>query len=201
MILKSAWLATSLVVFTQGAAIAGSCNAYPETIGVKTIDTPSGVKILSTAQVSVPIDDVDVYSMALEEGQVEARAAISAFMEVSLNKECDNMKLTTSEIQITSEGKSVDVAKVKATLCSARSQTDALLRGSVVIGDCYTPGKFLRVTVGIKPATVSQASRLTNQMNQTGSGVNINSDYSPSESSGSLKPVGGYSNSNRLDSF
>ena len=85
-----------MVIFSQSASIAGSCSAYPETIGVNTIDTPSGVKILSTAQVSVPIDDIDIYTLAMEEGQMEARAAISSFMNVNISKECENTKLATN---------------------------------------------------------------------------------------------------------
>ena len=41
-----------------------------------------------------------------------------------------------------------------------RNHSQALLRGVITIGDCYTKGTEVRVTVGMKPETVKAAEGL-----------------------------------------
>ena len=163
--MKVVAVAASLVYLGQTGAIAASCDAYPEGIGATVVDTPAGVKIISTAEASVPIDDRDLYMDALTEATIEAKAKISSFMNETISKDCKINRKSESDIRITAEGKSVDVAKVKETICSLGESTSSLLRGVVTLGSCYTPGQFVRVTVGIKPETIAQAQRMSGQIN------------------------------------
>ena len=126
-----------------------SCDIYPESIGQTVIDTPAGIKIVSTAQASVPLDDTDLYMDGITEATMEAKASIASFMNETVSKDCESNRRTESNINITAEGKSVDVQKVKTIVCSLRNSTSALLRGVVTLGTCH-PGQFVRDTVGIK---------------------------------------------------
>ena len=94
----------------------------------------------------------------------------------------------------------VDVRKVKTIVCSLRNSTVALLRGVVTLGSCYTPGEYVRVTVGIKPETIAQARKMSGQINRSpGSGAS--NGYVKPQPSGSLNNMGGYSDDQRLYDF
>ena len=101
-----------------------------------------------------------------------------------------------SNIIINHESKNVNIEKIKTTLCSTVESTEAILNGVVDVGRCYTPGKFVKLTIGIKPETIVSASRLnqnmTNSRNSSGSGSSNNSG---SKSSG-FNSMDGYSNYN-----
>ena len=199
-LMKAITLAASLVLLGQAGAMAASCDAYPEGIGQTVVDTPAGVKIISTAEASVPIDDRDLYMDGLTEATMEAKASIASFMNEVVSKDCESNKKTDSDIKITAEGKSVDVRKVKTIVCSLRNSTVALLRGVVTLGSCYTPGEYVRVTVGIKPETIAQAQRMSGQINRPVGG-SAGSSYRQPSPSGGHSPVGGYVDDKRLLDF
>ena len=107
--------------------------------------------------------------------------------------------------------------ELKTTLKKLQSSSQALLRGVVPLADCYTKGKELRVTVGIKPETINQAANLATAMGnslstqptpntsntQPNSGANNNESQSKSNGSNgnNLRSSEGFSNSSRLDNF
>ena len=185
--------------FTLGQlpAFAASCDSYPEGVGQSVVSTSSGLKILSTAQASVPLDDSDLYVDGITEATMEAKASIASFLNESVAKECEIVKASATAINIRTEGKDVDIQKAKASLCSLTSSASAILKGVVTIGSCYTPGKYVRVTVGIKPETTSQAERLSRQIkgNESIDEQNNTKYNSP------LNNINGYSHSERLDNF
>ena len=191
---------TTLLICGQSGAIAASCDAYPEGIGQTVVDTPTGVKIISTAQVSVPLDDSDLYMDAIQEATMEAKASLTPFMNEAISKECESNTSTRSDIAITSEGKSVDVKKVKTILCSLKNSTSGILKGVVKLGSCYTPGKFVRVTVGIKPETIRQAERMSQQVNGS-AGSSTQGRYGSNRPNGPLNNMDGYSDEQRIYNF
>lgn len=193
-------LAASLVFLGQTGAMATSCDAYPEGIGATVVDTPAGIKIISTAEASVPIDDRDLYMDGLAEATIEAKAKISSFMNETISRDCKINKKSVSDIKITAEGKSVDVAKVKETICSLGASTSSLLRGVVTLGSCYTPGQLVRVTVGIKPESTAQSQRMSGQINRP-SGGSTGSTYGEPRPVGGHSHVEGYVDDKRLYSF
>lgn len=198
--MRAAIVATSILFFGQTGALAASCDAYPEGIGQTVVDTPAGIKIISTAQASVPLDDSDLYIDGIQEATMEAKASIASFMNETVSKDCESNTRTRSDIAITGEGKTVDVKKVKTVLCSLKNSTSALLKGVVKLGSCYTPGQFVRVTVGIKPETISQARRMSGQINQS-SNQRPGNNPNKTRPSGQLNNVGGYSDDSRLFDF
>ncbi len=96
-----------------------------------------------------------------------------------------------------SQSKSVDIEKAKKQIKKISSNAEALIKGATVIGDCYTPGKVLRVTIGIKPETISAAEKLKNSMKRNSNSSNSNSFSNP----GGLNNMEGYSNTDWLNSF
>ena len=188
-LIYNSFIATALLLFIGQSSALGvqSCNDYPERVGRKIVDTPLGLKILSTAQVSVPFDDVDLYIDAIDEATMEAKAAISSYLSEQISKDCvtniekkivqDDMKMKLSaqvepsldmngenniendqRIRFAGEGKMVDIQKIKNTLCSLTSSTSALLRNVDIISSCYNQGRFVLVTVGIKPSVFFKLS-------------------------------------------
>ena len=190
-------------IFLGQAVFAEDCSDYPQERGINIILVEGGTKILSTAIATVPFDDVELYLDALDEAELEAKASISRTLEENISKLCSSDTASIQNIKIVAEEKSVDYEKIKTSLCSITSFTESVLRGAVVIGHCYTPGKLVMLTVGIKPETIAAAEELSNSMENS-----INSDSTSSNSSassvsndGSLTSIEGYSNTDQLTDF
>ncbi len=183
-------------------AFASSCKDYPSKNGATIIPQEKGPKIISTYQVSVPFDDADEVMDAYAEARAEAKAQISDFMESKIAKDCERKtnklsKTLMSKDPSGNESKNVNIEKIKTTLCSTVESTAAILNGVVDVGRCYTPGKFVKLTIGIKPETIVSASRLNQNMknSRNNSGSGFSSNNSGSNSSG-FNSMDGYSDYN-----
>ncbi len=159
-----------LALSMPASVLASSCEAYPAGIGAVLTPTPNGPKIVSTAQVSLPVDDYDIVE-AYREARIEAKAQISDFLSTKISKECKiiTKKLSDSIISFDSNGdgkKEVDISKNKKILCNYIESTTSYLRGVSDIGRCYKPGKFVKVTIEIKPSTFLEVYELNNYLNQ-----------------------------------
>ena len=199
-------LATSASLFVSFLlplnAFASSCKDYPSKIGATVIPQEKGPKIISTYQVSVPFDDVDEVMDAYAEAKAEAKAQISEFMQTKIAKDCERKSAKLSRTLMSkdpegNESKNVNIEKIKTTLCSTVESTEAILNGVVDVGRCYTQGKFVKVTIGIKPETIVSASRLNQNMknSRNNSGSGFSSNNSGSNSSG-FNSMDGYSDYN-----
>lgn len=153
-------------------AFASSCKDYPSKIGTTIIPQENGPKIISTYQVSVAFDDADEVMDAYAEARSEAKAQIAEFMETKITKECERKtnKFSRNLMSKDPEGngsKKVNIEKIKTTLCNTIESTEAILTGVVDVGRCYTPGKFVKLTIGIKPETLINASQLNQNMKKS----------------------------------
>ena len=151
-------------------AFAEDCSDYPLTKGINIILVDGGTKILSTSIATVTSDDTKSYLEALVDAELEAKALISKFLEEDISKSCSSNTETITNFKINGEENSVNYEKAKTQLCKLSSHTQSLIRGAVEIGDCYTPGKLVMVTVGIKPETIVSAEELSDSMDQLNSG-------------------------------
>ena len=196
--MKSIYYCSALILLLIAPieTFASSCRKYPKKRGIDVIEVTNGVKIMSTAMANVPINDAEIYLDALEEAETEAKLQISRFISENLAESCTKDTKVINNVRVTSESKSVDFEKVKNELCSVTKQTQVLLRGSNIIGDCYTQGKFVLVTVGIKPETISNARKLSNNLNDSSASI----DSSSSNSMG-YSEIKSYSNTERLNNF
>ena len=152
------------------AVFAEDCSDYPQKRGINVILVDGGTKILSTAIATVTSDDVESYLEALVDAELEAKASISKFLEEDISKSCSSNTETITNFKINGEEKSVNYEKAKTQLCKLSSHSQSLIRGAKEIGDCYTPGKLVMVTVGIKPETIVSAEELSDSMDQLNSG-------------------------------
>ena len=159
-----------LALYMPASVLASSCEAYPAEIGAVLTPTPNGPKIVSTAQVYLPVDDYEIVE-AYREARIEAKAQISDFLSTKISKECkiNTKKLSNSIMSIDSNGdekKEVDITKNKEILCNYIESTTSYLRGVSDIGKCYKPGKFVKVTIEINPSTFLEVYKFNNYLTQ-----------------------------------
>jgi len=196
--MKTIYFVIFSIFLGQSVFAAGDCSDYPQSKGINVILVEGGTKILSTAIATVPFDDVELYLDALEEAELEAKASISSVLEENISKLCSSDTASMQNIKIVAEEKSVDYEKIKTSLCSIKSVTESVLRGAVVIGHCYTPGKLVMLTVGIKPETITAAEKLSDSMENS---TNSSDSTGQTSNDNNLTSVEGYSNTDKLSDF
>ena len=187
-----------LTLFLGQAVFAEDCSDYPQSKGINVILVEGGTKILSTAIATVTSDDTKSYLEALVDAELEAKASISSVLEENISKLCSSDTASMQNIKIVAEEKSVDYEKIKTSLCSIKSVTESVLRGAVVIGHCYTPGKLVMLTVGIKPETITAAEKLSDSMENS---TNSSDSTGQTSNDNNLTSVEGYSNTDKLSDF
>ena len=79
------------------------------------------------------------------------------------------------------------------TLCSVTTRARDFVRGARKIGECYTPGQEVKITLGVSPKTTSAAQSLKQMMSKPQTGTS-----SPSYSPAGAKP-GGVSGFSRFE--
>jgi hypothetical protein len=95
---------------------------------------------------------------------------------------------------------------VKTQLVSIRNSSQSLLKGVLKLGECYTKGEFVRVTVGLKPETIAMAAMTEESINQastvsSASETASNASDVNSSSTGNLNQTKSFSNSSNLSDF
>jgi hypothetical protein len=188
------------IIFLMPSYTRADCSQYPKSVGIEYVEVVGGFKILSTARASVPLDDSELYLDGIEEATLEAKIAISEFFREEVSQSCNSETSTIKNIKIQGEEKDLDFQKIKTNLCTAIASTQTMLRGVLLLGNCYTPGKFVLVTVGVKPDSTKAAAVSTNNMIDQSS-TDENSEASVSVDSRSLSNVKGYSNTQMLEKF
>lgn len=194
------WLGlfSGVVIFGSGAH-AASCTSYPYTNGINIENVAGGVKILSTASVSVDFDDVDSINDARREATLTAKTEIKKLFSEMVRTD----ESITRAIQVTKsmqgESKSVLREETKRTVKSLSSSSAGLLQWVVPLGECYTAGREFRVSVGVKQQTISQAAQGAGAMTN-GGGVRQPRTPSPANRR-PLQSDGSYSDSARLRRF
>lgn len=191
--------AFGLSTLVHSIANAASCANYPYTNGINIENVAGGVKILSTASVAVDFDDVDSISDARREATLTAKTEIRKFFSEMVRTE----ESITRAIQVTKsmqgESKSVLREETKRTVKSISSSSAGLLQGVVPLGECYTAGREFRVSVGVKPQTISQAAQGAGAMNNAGTANPARPQSAASHRP--LQPGGSYSDSTRTRKF
>jgi hypothetical protein len=211
--MKSTPIIAAALLATCSLANAAGCEDYPFAQGINVEDVNGGTKIIATADVSVSFDDVDSIKDARDEATMEAKSLISAFMSEGIrsdqivNKAVQETKSMQGDTKVAVRKEIIDRVKRLA------SSTQALLRGVVPLSECYTKGKEFRVSVGIKPETITSAERAAgNISNSTAnqpppgapmSGTSGSSTSPPSTPSATQRPSGmdSYSDTERLKKF
>ncbi len=197
---KKLFFLSSILAFTFPLrSIAETCETYQEMIGVRTEVTEDGsFRTFSTVAVPVPIDRSAVVIQATKRAQILAKGQIVKFMEDDVSDACkdDDLNKINNVLSTTGDGVSenYDFDSSIETLCSVSTRARDFVRGARKVGECYTPGQELKITLGVSPKTVSAAQSLKEMMSKPQSGSSSSSTSSPS----GAKPRGvtGY---NRFD--
>ena len=191
---KLLFLSTVLAFTFPLRSFAGSCEGYPEFDGVRSEVTEDGsFRTFSTVTVPVPIDRSAVVVQAKKRGQILAKGQIVSFLEVDASNACkdDDLNKQKNILDTTGEGvsESYDFNSSIETLCSVTTRARDFVRGARKIGECYTPGKELKITLGVSPKTMSAAQSLKRLMRKSQT-----RSSSPSYNSAGEKPsgVGGF---------
>lgn len=197
-------------VLSMAEPVAG-CDAYPYSDGISIEDVNGGTKIVATASASVSFDDPDSIHDAKDEALLEAKAMVSKFLTEDINSEEEVSRVINETKSMSGESKQVLRTEVKDRVKKLSNSSQALLRGVAPLGDCYTKGREVRVTVGIKPETIATAGNIAegistsvSQQPTTKSGKQIGNSKAQQKGAGdaqSPREVSGYSNSKRLDNF
>jgi hypothetical protein len=166
--MSAALLLATTVVYSCGVQAEG-CDEYPYTAGeIAYEETPAGPKILSTGAATVEFDDADEVNDARMEAELEAKNAISKFFneEISSEERIESSALKKITIVKGADGqeKAASKDKVKHTLRTISSNSRSLLRGVVKLAECYTRGKMVMVSVGLKPETIAAAEAGTKEI-------------------------------------
>jgi hypothetical protein len=156
------------LVYSYGVQAEG-CDDYPYSAGeISYQDTPAGPKILSTGAATVEFDDVDEVNDARMEAELEAKNAISKFFNEDIRSEESIESAGLKKIRIVKgadgQAKTATRDKVKATLRTLSSKSHSLLRGVVKLAECYSKGKLVMVSVGLKPETIAAAEAGTKEI-------------------------------------
>ncbi len=195
------WMVWFLISFS---AVADTCDDFLYTEGLSIEQVGDGLKIVSTASVSVSYDDVDTLQDARKEAALAAKAEISKFFGEKIHIDEQIIKTIEESKLLNSSGKSADRNEVIKRIKTLQNSSSSLLKGVQNLGDCYTPDTEVRVSVGLKPETIKSSVAGKRQM-----GNSENSEFSLESPESSMndsyktphKPIDGYSNTERLDGF
>jgi hypothetical protein len=137
------------------------CEDYPYSDGMNPPeDVAGGTKIMATASASVSFDDADSVRDAKDEATLLAKAVLAKFMTEGIKSDEEINRVVNETKSKTGAGEANVKKELVERLKTLRNSSQALLRGVVPLGDCYTKGKEVRVTVGIKPQTINAAGNL-----------------------------------------
>lgn len=167
------------VAFAQNAERMDDCSSYPYQAGDSELTFEDGGKfrIVATSATSVDFDDATELMSARREAELRAKGMLAEFInqrlstedsinqEVSKSRSLNKLADETTEVQARRD-------ETKQQISSIAARADAVLRGAISLGTCYTKGSEVRVTVGIKSESVANATQLGETM-----GVNAAQAY------------------------
>lgn len=200
----------SALILSSSLAHASSCESYPYSQGMNIETVKGGTKIVATASVAVSFDDISSINDAREEATMEAKAMISNFMSEGIHSDHVVNKAISNASTMTGDQKTAIRKETAERVKTLRNTSKALLRGVVPLGDCYTKGREMRVSVGVKPESIAAAGNVAGGMAAGGQGATKSPAAEPSSqgapaaespASRPLQGMDGYSNTKRLDNF
>ena len=204
-------LAATLSSLAFTGAQAASCDDYGLSQGMTIEDVQGGIKILATASVGVSFDDVDAVNDARDEATMAAKALIAQFMSEGIRSDDQVSRAVHEDKSLQADARQAKRTEVIDRVKRLANSSSALLRGVVPLGDCYTAGREMRVTVGIKPETIAAAGGLSNSVAQQpvaqpAPASQLLDTSTPPQAGGAtggqpLNQVPGFSNNQRIGKF
>lgn len=197
---KFSFICAAALFLVGPHALAANCTDYPYSDGMTIESVVGGIKILATASATPSGTDAESIKNAREEATLEAKAIISKF----LNQDIKSEELFTKIISESkySQGAQNEVQR-KSTIERVKriqNSSSALLKGVLILGDCYTKGQEVRVSVGIKPETIAASEKLSSSIKNSANSQSQNG-VKGSDISSELNAPGSFSNTKNLNKF
>jgi hypothetical protein len=148
-----------LVLLFPINAFAAGCDDYPKPVGLDP-EALLNMKWIATAAVPVSFDDVSAINDARTEATIAAKAMIAETLTNSAKRHDTVERAIEESSSMRDQSKDTVRNELVRRMTTLSSSAEALLRGAIVIGDCYTKGREYRVTIGIKPETIQAAEEL-----------------------------------------
>jgi hypothetical protein len=185
------FLSVSSSVYSQET----DCRNYPRASQSKFEMTPKGPKIVVTVEKSVNFDDSDAVEIAREMAELEGANKITEFLQRDLKSEKTLKSAAMATASMSGDTKKASLDKAEQMIKTISQNAGAVLRGVVPLDECYTPGKFIRVTVGIKPETIQAAGILSGEISKS-----LNQNPTPSSNKAAAdKSANGKSKDSKAD--
>jgi hypothetical protein len=146
---------------------ASTCTDYPYLPGMTVETVPGGTKILATAASGVSLDDVDAINDARDEATLSAKARIAKFLREDIHSDEEISRDVDETRSMTGDSKRVERAELIKRVKQLSDHSIGLLRGVVQLGDCYTVGREVRVSIGLLPETIAAAGDTVDKINRT----------------------------------
>lgn len=156
---RSIVVAAAVLLASSAPLLAQGCRAYPYHDGMDP-DLIADNKYVATASASVSFDDIDAVKDAREEATMEAKATLAKFLTEEIQSDATISKIVNESKKMNGAGKETVRNEAITRTKLLRNSSQALLRGVIVLGDCYTKGTEVRVTVGVKPESIRAAEAL-----------------------------------------
>lgn len=205
------------LVFWSPGLLADDCSDYDLNKGIEyqIVDGSDIPKILSTSS-AVPFSvDVEDVQDAYIEAELSARAQIAKLLNELVSSDTRIEEEALKIAKINDEQRQASSERTKNILKRMTSSSEALLRGVVTLGDCHTPNREVRVTVGLKPETVAITTGLADGINSsfqeaetpnsqnsvTTSGTQSANASEDEATNTTLRKVGGSNNSEKIKNF
>ena len=188
----------SLSLFTAQTVKAEGCSDYPYVpMQTKFVPKADGTFSLQmTQEASVRADSQNQKNRALKIAQLRAEQSVSKFIKQELEGKDSFSNEAVEEAVENADGVDWNVEEAQTFIETVAASSKNLIRGIIPIGSCYEPGKYVRVTVGIKPETIAAAGNADATTNKPYSGYstttnnsnNSSSEEGTSSSGGSMQP-------------
>ena len=162
LLVSASLLLSPTLVFAQG-----DCSNFPRPSQGMFKKTPDGVTVTMVASAAVRFDDVSVVNRARQKAEVDAGNQLVNYIEQELANETKIKEAAQETTSIDGAGVRPSYDEVIETGRALSRMGKAVLRGVVPLDECYTPGKEIRVEVGIKPDTIAGAGRLAGDINKS----------------------------------
>ena len=176
----------SLSFFTA-ESVRASCADYPYVpMQTKFVPKADGTFSLQmTQEASVRADSQSQKTRALKIAQLRAEQSVSKWIKQELEGKESFSTEAVEEAVENADGVDWNVEEASTFIETVAASSKNLISGITPIGSCYEPGKYVRVTVGIKPETIAAAVNASATFNKPAAGYSTktNESSSPSNSS------------------
>ena len=172
--------------FLAAESVKASCEDYPYVpMQTKFVPKADGTFSLQmTQEASVRADSQSQKTRALKIAQLRAEQSVSKWIKQELEGKDEFSTEAVEEAVENADGVDWKVEEASTFIETVAASSKNLISGIIPIGSCYEPGKYVRVTVGIKPETMAAAVNASATFNKPAAGYSTKTnESSPGNSS------------------